>query len=350
MNRKTGVTTDGREIIAYQIKNNNGMTAEILNFGANLHKLILPDGCDVVLGYEDIKDYFNNSPYYGCTVARNANRIGGAAFDLGGVHYEIEKNDNGHNNLHSGSETLAKKIWEVENEEENSITFFYDSPDMEMGFPGNCHITVTYTLTDDNALILDYTGKSDKDTIFNPTNHSYFNLNGLDGSTILEHKLMVDADSYTYADSESIPDGVIRDVAGTPMDFTEAKLIGDRINDDYDMLNFSGGYDHNWCLNQDTIEDEFSTNGMDVFFAGYLESPASGRRMDFYTSLPGIQVYTGNFIDPGEIMKGKINFVKNGGVALETQFFPNAINIPSFEQPVIAANEIAKSRTVYRFS
>ncbi len=350
MGEVLGKTKDGKDIIAVTIKNAGGMTAELLNYGAILRKLILPDGCDVVLGYEKIEDYFVNGPYYGTTVARNANRIGGSAFDLNGKHYELEKNDNGHNNLHSGSETLAKKTWEIASESDNSVTFSYDSPAMDMGFPGNCKITVTYTLTDSNALVIDYTGDSDEDTIFNPTNHSYFNLNGQDGSTILEHKIMIDADTFTYADEESIPDGTIREVAGTPMDFTEAHVIGERIEEDYDVLKFASGYDHNYCLNLDTVEPEFSQPGMDVFFAAAVESPESGRKMDVYTSLPGLQLYVGNYMQPEEIMKNGKNFVRRGGIALESQYFPNAINIPAFEQPILKAGETAKSRTVYKFS
>ena len=350
MSQKIGVTKDGADILSVEIKNKNGMSATVMNYGANLLKLILPDGADVVLGYEKLEDYFVNGPYYGCTVARNANRIGGAAFDLNGKHYEIEKNDNGNNNLHSGSETLAKKIWQIDSEKENAVTFSYDSPDMEMGFPGNCRITVTYTLSDDNALILDYTGTSDADTIFNPTNHSYFNLNGQDGGNILEHKIHIDADSFTYANEESIPDGVIRGVNNTPLDFTSFHTIGERIDEDYDMLKFAGGYDHNYCLNQDTVEPEFSLTGMDVYFAATVESPASGRRMDVYTSLPGLQLYVGNYMDTKEIMKGGKNFAYRGGIALESQFFPNAINIPEFEQPILKAGETNKSRTVYKFS
>ena len=348
MSKKIGVTKDGRDILSVEIKNASGMTACIMNYGANLLKLVLRDGTDVVLGYEDISDYFDNSPYYGCTVARNANRIGGAAFDLGGVHYELEKNDNGHNSLHSGSETLAKQLWEITSESEASVTFSYDSPDGQMGFPGNCRISVTYTLTDSDALVLDYRATSDADTIFNPTNHSYFNLNGLDGSTILSHRLMIDADTFTYADEESIPDGTIREVAGTPMDFRDFHEIGEWVDDDYDVLNFAGGYDHNWCLNQDTIEPEFSEPDMDVYFAASVE--AAGRHLDVYTSLPGVQVYVGNYMDPAEVMKGGKHFVKRGGVALETQYFPNAVNVPAFEQPVLRAGETARSRTVYKFS
>ncbi len=350
MGNVIGKTNDGQDIIAVTIRNKNGMTAEIMNFGAILRKLVLPDGCDVVLGYEKLEDYFVNGPYYGCTVARNANRIGGSVFELNGVRYEIEKNDNGHNNLHSGSDTTAKKIWQIDSEKENAVTFSYDSPDMDMGFPGNCKMTVTYTLGDDNTLILDYTGDSDKDTIFNPTNHSYFNLNGQDGSTILEHRVVIDADTFTYADEESIPDGTIREVAGTPMDFREAHTIGERVEEDYDMLKFAAGYDHNYCLNLDTVEPEYSLPGMDVYFAASVESPDGGRKMEVFTSLPGIQLYVGNYMNPDEVMKGGKKFVRRGGVALETQYFPNAINIPAFEQPVLKAGTTAKSRTVYKFS
>ena len=350
MSKKIGVTRDGADILRVKIKNKNGMSASVMNYGANLLKLILPDGLDVVLGYDKIEDYFVNEPNYGCTVGRNANRIAGGAFELNGRRYEIEKNDHGHNNLHSGSDNLTKKIWQIETEKEDSVTFSYDSPDMEMGFPGNCHITVTYTLTDDNALVLDYSGTSDADTIFNPTNHSYFNLNGTAGGNILEHRVRIDADSITEADDEKIPDGVIREVANTPLDFTSFHTIGERIEEDCDTLKRAGEYDQNFCLNQDTKVPEFSITGLDVYFAATVESPDSDHRMDVYTSLPGLQLYVGDNTAPNEQMKGGKEFSYAGGVALESQFFPNAINIPEFESPILKAGETNNSRTVYKFS
>ncbi|MCR5098517.1 MAG: galactose mutarotase [Lachnospiraceae bacterium] len=350
MSKKIGATRDGADILRVKIKNKNGMSASIMNYGAILLKLILPDGLDVVLGYDKIEDYLVNEPYYGCTVAPNANRIAGGAFDINGKHYEIEKNDHGHNNLHSGNHNLAKKIWQIESEKEDSVTLSYDSSDMEMGFPGNCHITVTYTLTDDNALILDYTGTSDADTIFNPTNHSYFNLNGPAGGNILEHRIRIDADSFTPADDENIPNGAIRKVTNTPLDFTSFHTIGERIEEDCDTSKRAGEYDNNFCLNQDTKEPEFSITGLDVYFAATVESPASDHRMDVYTSLPGLQLYVGDNTDPNKHMKGGKGFSYAGGIALESQYFPNAINIPKFESPILKAGETNNSRTVYKFS
>nr|MCR5547077.1 galactose mutarotase [Lachnospiraceae bacterium] len=270
-----GKTKSGKEMIAVTITNKNGMVAKTMNFGANLLELLVPDHTgnttDVVLGFQNINDYEDNECYYGCTVARNANRIGGAAFDLNGVHYTLEKND-GNNNLHSGSETLAKKVWDIKCTSVNAVTYAYSSPDMEMGFPGAMELEVTYELTDTNALVIRYKGISNQDTIFNPTNHTYFNLNGQDGSTILDHVLTLDSDRFTWANSESIPDGTIKDVFSTPMDFTKPTPIGDRVDKDYDQLNFAGGYDHNYCLNQKHKSEEFSSVNHPVYFAAKLEN------------------------------------------------------------------------------
>ena len=298
-----GKTKDNKDLISVEIQNRNGMKAKTLNFGANLMELHVPsrngETTDVVLGFKNVNDYEDNEAYYGCTVARNANRIGGAAFDLNGKHYTLENNDNG-NNLHSGSGTLAKKIWGIKKTTNNSVTYSYSSPDMDMGFPGAMELEVTYELTDTNALVIRYKGISNQDTIFNPTNHSYFNLDGQTGESVLDHYLTLDADYFTWADEASIPDGTIKSVKETPMDFTKPKTLKERIDKKYDQLQFAGGYDHNYCLNQSQVATEFSTASHPVFFAAKLENPAQTRAMYVYTDMPGIQLYTGNYMKPHE--------------------------------------------------
>ena len=347
-----GKAKNGKDIVAVEITNKNGMKAVALNYGANLKNLYVPDArgeaVDVVLGFANINDYEKNDCFYGSTVARCANRIGGASFTLNGKTYNLDKND-GNNNLHSGYDTLARKVWDIKKTAISSVTFSYSSPDMDMGFPGAMELEVTYELTASNALKISYKGISNQDTIFNPTNHSYFNLNGQDGSTILSHKLMIDADTFTWADSESIPDGTIKKVFSTPMDFTSPMPIGDRVDRDYDQLNFAGGYDHNYCLNQKKIIDEFSTKTNPVYFAARLENEDGSRIMEVYTDLPGIQLYAGNFMDENEVSKSGKKFVKRGGVALETQYFPNAINVDSFVSPILKAGENGETTTVYKF-
>ena len=347
-----GKTKDGKDLISVEIRNKNGMVAKTMNFGANLMELHVPNHAgkttDVVLGFKNVNDYEGNECFYGCTVARNANRIGGAAFDLNGKHYTLENNDNG-NNLHSGSQTLAKKIWDIKKTTVNSVTYAYSSPDADMGFPGAMEIEVTYELTDTDALVIRYKGISNQDTIFNPTNHSYFNLDGQTGLTVLDHLVTIDADCFTWANESSIPDGTIKSVKETPMDFTKPYALGARIEKKYDQLQFAGGYDHNYCLNQSQVVSEFSTPTHPIYFAAKLENKDQTRAMYVYTDLPGIQLYAGNYMKPEEIMKNGEHFVKRGGVCLETQYYPNAINVESFKSPVLKAGENGETVTVYQF-
>ncbi len=351
-----GKTKDNEDIYVYDLTNGNGMTATCMNYGAILLTLLVPDSkgntADVVLGYEHLKDYFDNNPNYGCCVGRHANRIGNARFTLNGVTYELDKND-GKNNLHSGFHPLHKRIWEVSFRNDdgsyetdvtkakgNTITFTYLSPDMDQGFPGNLEFRMTYTLCEDNSIRMDYYGISDQDTVFNPTNHSYFNLSGHDSGDILSHELTVYADSFTYADEESIPDGTIRKVAGTPMDFRKPKAVGRDIHEDYDQLIWAKGYDHNYIINPDN--DETMTQ------AATLHDPASGRTMEVYTTLPGMHVYCGNYMTD-EIGKGGYHYQMRGGICFETQYYPNALNVPSFVQPIIKAGVPGESSTIYKF-
>lgn len=339
-----GKTKEGEAVYTYTITNQKGMSAKLMNFGANVLSLYVPDAAgntkDVVLGFEHLEDYFVNAPYFGCCVAPSGNRIGDARFTLNGKTYEVDKND-GVNNLHSGFDPLCKRLWETTEVTDSSITFTYHKKDMDMGFPGNMDITVTYTLTDENEFRIDYCALSDQDTIFNPTNHSYFNLSGHDSGSVLNHRVWIDAARFTMTDEASIPNGTLLDVAGTPLDFTTEKDMAAQVDDAYEQLAWAKGYDHNFAL-------DHATPGT-LSLAASLYDPASGRKMEVYTDLPGIQLYCGNYIQSGEVGKGNFRYEPRYGVCLETQYFPNAINIPSFTQPIAKAGQKAQTSTVYRF-
>ena len=337
-----GRTKDGGETHLYRLENHRGMQAYVTDFGASLVRLLVPDKdgrlTDVVLGYDDAAGYERGMAGIGATVGRNANRIGGASVEINGVTYPLEKNDNGKNNLHSGPDVYQKRIWEVEDRADNRITFLLHSPDGDQGYPGALDMRVTYELDDENALSIHYEAAPDQDTVINMTNHSYFNLNGHNSGSVLEHKVWLNADSFTPADAESIPTGEIRGVADTPMDFRTAKAIGKEIDADYEPLRFGGGYDHNWVL---------KNNGR---FAKVAEvtSEKSGIRMEVYTDLPGVQMYTANFLDhePG---KGGAFYEKRSAVCLETQYYPDAIHHDNFPSPVCRKGMKYDSRTAYRF-
>lgn len=341
-----GQTKDGKTAYLYTITNENGMTAKFTDYGAILVALEVPDrdgnACDVVLGFEKLEDYFVNAPNFGATIGRHANRIGGASFVLNGQTYELDKND-GRNNLHGGFDGYHKRLWEADTYEDElgqTIAFSYTSPDGDQGFPGTVEMVVRYIITDDNCVIIEYEAESDKDTVINLTNHSYFNLAGHASGTILDQKVWMDCDEFTFADEESIPNGEIRKVEGTPMDFRVAKTVGQDINVEYDQLIWGKGFDHNWILK--TKEDEIS-------LVAKMESDVSGIGMEVHTDLPGMQFYTGNFIEDGLAGKNGVKYVKNSGLCFETQYFPNAINVPSFKQPVLKAGEVYKTTTVYKF-
>ncbi|SFG20385.1 aldose epimerase family protein [Oribacterium sp. WCC10] len=349
MQKEKIVLSSGRKTEKIILKG-SGITVSLLSLGATVEDIVFNEGekeRHLTLGYEDTSLYETNPYYLGACVARVGNRIGGARFTLNGKTYELEKND-GNNNLHSGKNCLCFREWAVSELTDNSVTFIITSPDGDMGFPGEMQLGVTYTVTPDNALIIDYMCKCNEDTIFNPTNHSYFHLGN--DTTILSEKLRVDADCFTPGGKESIPDGTICPVEGTPMDFRSCCRIGKRIDSDFDELKYTGGYDHNYVLNRNNLSEKYSSEKLNVYFAAELSSEDTGRKMEVYTSLPGLQVYTGNFLKgdvsghTGEVIPHR------GGVCLESQYFPNAINIPTFEQPLAKKNDVTRSRTVYHFS
>lgn len=341
-----GLTKEGKEASLYTVVNKNGAKAVFTDFGAILVSLFVPDKNgnmdDVVLGYDELEKYFTNSPNFGSTIGRHANRIGGAKFTLNGKTYELDKND-GNNNLHGGFNGYHKRLWSGNVAEEcdgTVIEFTYESADKDQGFPGNLKVKVSYKLNDNNELIISYNAVCDEDTVLNLTNHTYFNLAGHNKGSILNHKAYIDADEFTYADKESIPDGTILKVEGTPMDFRKEKTIGDDIDSDYNQTVWGKGFDHNWVL---------KTKKGIVSKVASLREENSGRLMEVYTDLPGVQFYTGNFLTGDEIGKGGAVYGHRSGLCFETQYYPNAINVPSFPQPVIKAGEAFNTVTKYAF-
>lgn len=338
-----GQLSDKRNVNAYTLTNSNGMSVKIMDFGAAILEINVPTEngtVDVLLGHEKLSGYEDNGSAHGAIVGRNANRIGGAAFTLNGVRYELDKND-GRNNLHGGYNRWFERLWDVTEGDENedaSIVFSLNSPHMDQGFPGNVTVSVTYTLTEDNELMIHYNGVSDMDTIINMTNHSYFNLNGQGNGTILNHIARIISDEYTETDEELIPTGRLIKVENTPLDFNIEKPIGQDIDADYEALKVAGGYDQNWVLD----------NNGELELCATLYSPDTRILMEVYTDLPGIQMYTGNYL--GDAGKGGARYTKNSGVALETQYFPDAVNHPEFRQPVVKAGEEYDTTTIYRFS
>lgn len=341
--REFGVTKSGEKASLYTMTNENGMRVSVSDFGATLVSVLVPDRdgqmADVVLGYDAVADYEEKAGHFGATVGRNANRIAGAAFLLGDRRIQLST-AGGINNLHSGPDYYGKRFWEAQAEEGSlgsSVEFSLFSPDGDQGFPGNADITVVYTLTADNALMISYHGVCDQDTVMNMTNHSYFNLAGHDSGTVLDQEIWLDSDYFTAADEASIPTGEIRPVKGTPMDFTVPKPIGRDIGAEYDALIFGKGYDHNWVL---------KTDGEQKLVAR-LTDPVSGRVMEVYTDLPGVQIYTGNFVDT--VGKNGAKYDARSGVCFETQYYPDSVNKPEFPSPVVKAGEEYDTVTVYKF-
>lgn len=342
-----GKTSKGEEAKLYILENKNGMKAVFSDFGAVLKELWVPDKdgkfADVVLGYDTLAEYEKNPTYFGSFIGRCGNRVANASFKIGDKEYKLEANENG-NCLHSGSVGYDRFMYEAETVEEEgavSVEFSRLSPDGEQGFPGNLDITVTYTLTDENELVIDYFSVSDKDTVVNFTNHSYFNLAGHDSGKILDQQVLIDADCFTMTDDKLIPTGEFTEVEGTPLDFRKRKPLSDGIDSDHPAIKLGGGFDHNFALNN---------SGEEIEYVAELFDPKSGRLMEVYTDLPGMQLYSGNFIKDGLNGKGGYKYHKRDGVCFETQFFPNAMNTDDFISPVVKAYEETGSTTVYKFT
>lgn len=342
-----GKTSKGQEANLYTITNSKGMSVTFTDYGANIVSIIIPDAkgnlTDVALGFENIQGYEENGPGFGSFIGRHANRIGGAKFELNGKVYELDKND-GNNNLHSGYTGYNKLMYDAEvfeEEEITSIEFSRLSPHMEQGFPGNLDITITYSLTEANELVIEYLAVPDKDTIINLTNHSYFNLSGHNSGSILNHKVWIKADQFTPTTKDLIPTGELWDVTGTPMDFRTLKKVGQDIEANYEPIKIAGGYDHNYVLNKSSNEVEKVAE---------LVDDKSGRKMEVYTDLPGLQLYTANMLAPVKNGKGGETYGKRQAICFETQYFPNSCNIASFPSCVRKAGKEFDSTTIYKFS
>lgn len=344
-----GETKDGVKVSAYTIKNNSGMSATIIDFGATVTKLIVPDkngtGRDIILGYDDVKSYEEGETYFGAIIGRNANRVNGGRVVLDGKEYQMDKNDNDENNLHSGLNGVDKKIWTaLSTAASDSVSFICKSNDMEQGLPGNVTMTVTYSITEDNEFKICYDAVSDMKTIINLTSHMYFNLDGHYKGSIENHMLTLDADYYNpVIDKKSIPTEENAPVEGTVFDFTSSKKIGENINDDEVQLEYVGGYDHNYVINGQSGElRHFAT----------VYSEESGICMDLFSDRTGTQFYSGNFIGD-QIGKGNFEYHFRSGFCLEPQYIPNAMNfIPEgdVDSPVFAADEQYHSESIYKFS
>ena len=324
-----GQTADGRKVDGYELKNSSGTTAKIITYGARLTSWIF-SGVEVVLGYDNIADYEADTSYKGAVVGRCANRIGGASFELNGKIYALDKNDGGKNHLHGGFNGFEKKIWAAE-VIPDGLKLTVESPDGEGGYPGNLIATAIYNLTDDNALEISYAATADADTLCNLTNHTYFNLDG--SGDILQQKIQIFADAYTWANAESIPDGRILSVEGTPLDLRQLQTIGAHIDDDFDELNFGRGYDHNFCVGKLGEMKKVAR----------AQSSDSKIVLEVFTTQPGLQFYSGNWLDDKK-------FGNRTGFALESQFYPNAINLPNFDKPILKANATQSSKSKFHLS
>jgi aldose 1-epimerase len=338
---------DGKEVFLYTLRNASGMEARITNYGGILVSLTVPDRLnkpgDVVLGYDSLSSYVKATPYFGAIVGRYGNRIGKAHFTLDGKEYALKAND-GPNTLHGGLKGFDKVVWDADESTpatKASLVLSYVSRDGEEGYPGNLKASVVYTLTDSNELRIDYAATTDMPTVLNLTHHSYFNLAGPGSGDILSHELTLNADRFTPIDSGLITTGALEPVEGTPMDFRTPTAIGARIGTMDDQLKFGRGYDHNWVLNR---------TGDGLSLAARVAEKTSGRVMEVWTTQPGVQFYSGNFLDGSNIGKGGKAYAYRTGFCLETQHFPDSPNKPSFPSTVLRPGENFASTTVYKFS
>lgn len=342
-----GKLSDGTEIYEYTLKNANGMKASIINYGAIVVSLYTPDRNgkfeDVILGYDNLEGYLGDKSFQGSIVGRYGNRIGKGKFTLEGKEYQLPIND-GENHLHGGPNGFFKALWKaepVESETDPALKLTYISKDGQEGYPGTVTITITYTVTKDNELKIDYSGTTDKTTILNPTHHSYFNISGDPTKTILDEELMINADKTTEVGVGLIPTGKLADVTNTPMDFRKPTKIGAGINVEDAQLKLGGGYDHNWVLNDYNKQ---------VRKAVELYDSASGRVMEVLTDQPGMQFYSGNFLDGSIKGKKGINYQHRTALCLEAQLFPDSPNQPEFPSATLKPGETYKQATIYKFS
>jgi aldose 1-epimerase len=341
-----GTLPDGQVVTRYTLRNKNGVEMEVINYGGIIASLKVPDKSgvkeDVVLGFDSLSGYLNGSPYIGAVVGRYGNRIAKGKFKLDGKEYTLAQNNNGEH-LHGGVKGFDKVFWNIErvsSADGASLRLHYQSKDGEEGYPGNLSVEVLYTLTDNNELHVKYKATTDKATVVNLTQHSYFNLTGNAKRDILDHQLTIKANYFVTVGKTLIPKGHLEKVDGTPFDFNKPTAIGSRINDKDGQLEAGGGYDHCWVL---TEKDSMK-------WAASLYEPMSGRYMEVLTTEPGIQFYSGNFLDGSLIGKGGVRYAKRFGLCLETEHFPDSPNQPSFPSVVLKPGEVYRTETVYRFS
>ncbi|HEX4169098.1 MAG TPA: aldose epimerase family protein [Bryobacteraceae bacterium] len=345
-----GKTSDGREVYLYTLKNSSGMEVRITNYGGTIEMIRVKDRRgkfdDVVLGFSNLDGYTAkiNTAYFGALIGRYGNRIAGGTFKLDGHTYHIPTNDTPRpNSLHGGNTGFNKRVWrakDVSTTDGPALELHYLSPDGEEGFPGNLDVTVRYSLDSNNGLHIDYFAKTDKDTVLNLTNHSYFNLRGAGSATVLTHKLMLDADRFTPTNANLIPTGKLVSVSGTPFDFRKSTDVGARIGNNSEQLKLAKGYDHNFVLNHP---------GDLSHLAARVEEPNSGRVLEVYTTQPGIQFYSGNFLEGKNRGIGGV-YRHRSALCLETQHFPDSPNHPSFPSTVLHPGDQFHETTIYRFS
>ena len=343
-----GKTPEGEQVVLYVLTNKNGVEAAITNYGGAVVSLKVPDRNgklgDVVLGYDSVDGYVSDKSYFGAIIGRYGNRIGHAQFSLDGKTYTLAKN-NGENSLHGGIKGFNKAVWSaksIPSKRGQSLELTYLSKDGEEGFPGNLHVRVVYTLTDSNELKIEYFATTDKKTVLNLTNHSYFNLAGPGSGDILGHRLLIEADKFTPVDSGLIPTGEFRNVEGTPFDFRKPTEIGARIDANDEQIKLGGGYDHNFVLRRKA--------GDSMSLAARVVEPTTGRVLEVWTTEPGVQFYTGNFLDGTARGKGGTTYAKRSAFCLETQHFPDSPNQPKFPSVVLSPGERYHTTTIYKFT
>jgi len=342
-----GNTGDGRPVDLYTFTNSNGLEVRAMTYGGIIVSLRVPDKngklADIVLGHDNVDGYLVNPPYFGAIVGRYANRIANGTFTLDGMKYVLAKND-GPNSLHGGVNGFNKVIWEaneIKSQKGVGVAFTYLSKDGEEGYPGNLKVKVSYTLTDDNQLVVDYEATTDKATPLNISQHSYFNLAGEGNGDILGHELTLNADRFTPVDKTLIPTGELRPVKGTPLDFTKSTAIGARIEDNYEQLVVGHGYDHNFVINR---------KGNGLMLAARVHEPKTGRVLEVSTTEPGVQFYSGNFLDGTITGKQGHVYKKRYGFCLETQHFPDSPNHPDFPSTILRPGTTFHSQTIFKFS
>jgi aldose 1-epimerase len=339
----------GKPTALYTLKNSRGMVVQITNFGAKVVSIYVPDRkgifADIVLGFESIEEYIKGNPYFGATCGRYANRIAKGSFIIDGKSFQLPIN-NGPNSLHGGPEGFNNQVFDangvVNNKNGESVEMFYLSKDGEMGYPGTLSLKVTFSLSDNNELSLDFEAKTDKATYVNICSHSFFNLAGEGNGDILGHELSINSDKFTPVSEDLIPTGELRAVAGTPMDFIKQKVIGNNIDDKYDQLDYGKGYDHNWVLNKKKAGE--------LSLAATCYESKSGRVLEVYTTQPGVQLYTGNWLDGNDKGKGGKAYLMRSGLCLETQNFPDSPNKPAFPSTLLRPGEEYKHTCLYKFS